>query len=49
MGVHVSWHDFEKYYGDVVIGSLVKNILKRAITLIATTILTIGLIGACTP
>ena len=25
-----------------------KNILKRAITLIATTILTIGLIGACT-
>jgi lipoprotein len=26
----------------------VKNILKRAITLIATTILTIGLIGACT-
>lgn len=25
-----------------------KNILKRAITLIATTILTVGLIGACT-
>ena len=27
---------------------MVKNILKRAITLIATTTLTIGLIGACT-